>query len=415
MTLRRSSVCVAAVCALALLLSPLVARAQGSTEDVNLLSWGAGALVVQSPTSQAVSGQWSTEMLRDERKDTGWANGRGDITPKVIVFELAQRSQIGSLAFDTAQVDSRERSAKDVTVEISDRQDGGFVEIAKVSLATSKDGQKFPLKTPASGRYIKLTVLNNYGDKEFMEIMNIYAYGKPLVKRPLPDNSGTISSDYGDFHIQQIGVTVTGCYMRDQGLIENGGFDGRVLRFTWSSGAAGSRDGGPAMIVFTDDGKSFVGHFWHGTSSNANAVDWNGTRISKDVGSCPHWKPGTGNQVEQQLKNEGRARLYGILLDTDSDHIKDESKTALDSLLAAARNQAAWSLSIEGHTDNIGGDAHNQTLSEKRAAAVKAYLVKAGVDEKRLTTKGFGASKPVASNDTSLGRSENRRVEIVKQ
>ena len=269
------------------------------------------------------------------------------------------------------------------------------------------------LKTPAVGRYIKLTVLNNYGDSQFMEMMNIYAYGKPLGKRPLPDNSGTFSSNYGDFHIQQIGVTVTGCYVFADGLIENGGFDGRVLRFTWSSGNPGSRDSGPAIIVFADDGKSFTGHFWHGKETNPH--DWNGTRISKDVGSCPHWKPGTGNQVEQQLKSEGRARLYGILFDTDSDHIKDESKPALDSLLGAARNQPAWNFSIEGHTDNVGGDAHNQTLSEKRAAAVKAYLIKAGVEEKRLTTKGFGASKPVASNDTSLGRSENRRVEIVKQ
>ena len=413
MTFRRSSVCVAVVCAFALSLLPLAAGAQGGMEEINLLSWGAGALVVQSPPSASTSGQWSTEMLLDEIKDTGWASPRADFAPKAIVFELAQRSEISSLAFDTAQVEKRERSVKDVTVEISDRQDGGFIQIAKISLAAMKDGQKFPLKTPVSGRYIRLTVLNNYGDSQFMEMMNVYAYGKPVGKRPLPDNSGTFSSSYGDFHIQQIGITVTGCYMYEGGLIENGGFDGRVLRFTWSSGSPGSRDGGPAIIVFTDDGKSFVGHFWHGTSTNA--VRWNGTRISKDVGSCPHWKPGTGNQVEQQLKSEGRARLYGILFDTDSDHIKDESKTALDSLLAAAHNQPTWSFSIEGHTDNVGGDAHNQTLSEKRAAAVKAYLTKAGVDEKRLATKGFGASKPVASNDTSLGRSENRRVEIVKQ
>jgi len=65
--------------------------------------------------------------------------------------------------------------------------------------------------------------------------------------------------------------------------------------------------------------------------------------------------------------------------------------------------------------DNVGGDAHNQTLSEKRALSVKAYLVGAGVDAKRLTTQGFGANKPVSSNDTELGRSQNRRVEIVKK
>ena len=295
MTFHRRSVCIAAVSALALLL-PLAARAQGNTEEINLLSWGAGALVVQSPPSASATGQWSTEMLLDEMKDTGWASPRGDFAPKAMVFELAQTSQISSLAFDTAQVEKRERSVKDVTVEISDRQDGGFVQIAKVSLAAMKDGQRFPLKTPASGRHIKLTVLNNYGDSQFMELMNVYAYGKPVGKRPLPDNSGTFSSTYGDFHIQQTGIAVTGCYMFMGGLIENGGFDGRVLRYSWSSGNPGSRDSGPAIIVFTDDGKSFIGHFWHGTSTNA--VAWNGTRISKDVGSCPHWKPGTGNQVE---------------------------------------------------------------------------------------------------------------------
>jgi OOP family OmpA-OmpF porin len=63
----------------------------------------------------------------------------------------------------------------------------------------------------------------------------------------------------------------------------------------------------------------------------------------------------------------------------------------------------------------VGGDAHNQPLSEKRAASVKAYLVAAGVAPMRLTTQGFGATKPVASNDTELGKSQNRRVEIVKK
>jgi outer membrane protein OmpA-like peptidoglycan-associated protein len=137
--------------------------------------------------------------------------------------------------------------------------------------------------------------------------------------------------------------------------------------------------------------------------------------VSKEIGSCPHWKPGAGNGVEQQLKSEGRARLYGILFDRDSDHLKDESKPTLDSLIAAAKEQPTWSFGIEGYTDNVGGDAHNQTLSEKRAASVKAYLVAAGVPASRLTTQGFGTTKPVASNDTELGRSQNRRVEIVKK
>ena len=70
---------------------------------------------------------------------------------------------------------------------------------------------------------------------------------------------------------------------------------------------------------------------------------------------------------------------------------------------------------IEGHTDNSGVAAHNQTLSEQRAAAVKAYLVgKSGIDGARLQSQGFGATKPAASNATAEGRQSNRRVELVK-
>lgn len=134
-----------------------------------------------------------------------------------------------------------------------------------------------------------------------------------------------------------------------------------------------------------------------------------------DVGSCPDWKPGAANGVVQQLKSEGRARLYGILFDTDSDHLKAESKPTLDALIAAAGAQPMWSFGIEGYADNAGGDAHNQARSEKRALSVKAYLVAAGVDASRLTTQGFGASNPVSSNDTEPGRSQNRRVEVVKK
>ncbi len=403
--------------AMLLFLAKLPARADSGAEEVNLLSWGAGALVVQAPPSYSDSGNWSPESLLDELPNTGWATKRGDLTPKIFVFELAEKSEITSLGFDTAQVENRGRGAKDVRVEISDRKDGGFTVIATASLAAVKDHQKFVLKTPAAGRYLRLTVLNNWGDDKYMEIMDVYAWGKPLAKRALPDNSGTFSSSYGNFRMQQMGSAVNGCYEHNNGLIENGGFEGRVLRFTWTEGeVAGARHGGPAMLIFADDGQSFTGYWWNdGGASGSPAGSWLGKRVSRQIGFCPHWKPGSGNGVVQQLNSEGRARLYGILFDTDSDHLKDESKPTLDSLVAAARTQPAWSFGIEGYTDNVGGDAHNQTLSEKRALSVKAYLVSAGVGAKRLTTQGFGSSKPVAGNDTALGRSQNRRVEVVKK
>jgi len=69
-------------------------------------------------------------------------------------------------------------------------------------------------------------------------------------------------------------------------------------------------------------------------------------------------------------------------------------------------------ISIEGHTDNTGSAAGNQKLSEQRAAAVKAYLVKKGVGEERMSTTGYGQTKPIADNKTAKGRTANRRVEF---
>jgi outer membrane protein OmpA-like peptidoglycan-associated protein len=412
----KASAWIAFVCAIALLSVKLPAQAAGGAAESNLLSWGAGAVVVVAPPSYADTGNWSPESLLDELPNTGWCNKSGDLTPKVMVFELAQKSSITSLAFDTAHVESAARGAKDVKVEISDSKDGAYTLIATPTLAQVKDHQKFALKTPETGRYVRLTVLNNYGDAQYMELMDIYAYGKPLEKRPLPDNSGMFTSSYGKFHMHQTGSAVDGCYEWEGGLIENGGFEGRVLRFTWTQGAPGQpRHGGPAMLIFSDDGQSFTGYWWNDGANGGPSGRWDGKRAAKEVGSCPNWKPGGDNGVVDQLKSEGRARLYGILFDTDSDHLKAESKATLDSLIAAAHSEPTWSFGIEGYTDNVGGDTHNQTLSEKRALSVKAYLVAAGVDAGRLTTQGFGASKPVGSNDTELGRSQNRRVEVVKR
>lgn len=70
---------------------------------------------------------------------------------------------------------------------------------------------------------------------------------------------------------------------------------------------------------------------------------------------------------------------------------------------------------IEGHTDSDGADDGNQTLSEKRAEAVRKELIKLGIDSNRLTSKGWGETKPVADNNTAEGKAQNRRVEFIKQ
>ena len=73
-----------------------------------------------------------------------------------------------------------------------------------------------------------------------------------------------------------------------------------------------------------------------------------------------------------------------------------------------------WKFSIEGHTDSDGADTANQALSEKRSQSVRSELINLGIDESRLSCKGWGESKPMAGNDTPEGKAQNRRVEFIK-
>lgn len=123
---------------------------------------------------------------------------------------------------------------------------------------------------------------------------------------------------------------------------------------------------------------------------------------------------GGGNPVSfEELSKKGRLVLQGILFDTGSDRIRPESTPTLTAVAAMLAAHPELKLVVEGHTDNQGTAPKNLTLSEKRAAAVKAWLVtKHKVDAARLTPKGFGQTKPASTNDTAEGRQANRRVEL---
>lgn len=122
------------------------------------------------------------------------------------------------------------------------------------------------------------------------------------------------------------------------------------------------------------------------------------------------------NTVEKQLTEQKRAVTYGIYFDFNKDTIKPESEAVLKEIVQAMTDNPGWKLTVEGHTDNIGGDAYNLDLSKRRAAAVKQALVaRYHVAADRLSTDGFGASRPVDSNDTLEGRARNRRVELTRE
>lgn len=102
-----------------------------------------------------------------------------------------------------------------------------------------------------------------------------------------------------------------------------------------------------------------------------------------------------------------------IHFEFDRARIREVSFPILDAVVAALeQHPEIVRLQIEGHTDAVGSDAYNQSLSERRARSVVEYLVEHGIDRSRLSYKGFGESQPVDSNDTALGRARNRRTEF---
>jgi OmpA-OmpF porin, OOP family len=119
------------------------------------------------------------------------------------------------------------------------------------------------------------------------------------------------------------------------------------------------------------------------------------------------------SEMFEKINNEGHIALY-INFETGKSDIKAESDAIINQIAAMMKSNPSLKISVEGHTDNIGATAANKTLSENRARAVVSSLITKGIDKTRLTSKGLGADKPIADNNTEDGLSKNRRVEIVK-
>jgi len=105
--------------------------------------------------------------------------------------------------------------------------------------------------------------------------------------------------------------------------------------------------------------------------------------------------------------------LSDVLFDTAKFSLRPEAREKLAKVAGIVSGHPGLRLDVEGHTDNVGGDDYNQTLSEQRGSSVRDYLTQQGMAQGSVSTRGFGKTQPIATNDTAAGRQQNRRVELV--
>ncbi len=136
--------------------------------------------------------------------------------------------------------------------------------------------------------------------------------------------------------------------------------------------------------------------------------DSDGDGVTDDRDACPNTMRG----VEVDSNGCEVIRTRPIYFDIDSAELVEQSKRKLDALVAVLKRHPGVTVDVAGFADSTGNDDYNLTLSQRRAEAVRSYLEAAGIAPSRLSAQGYGESRPVASNDTALGRFWNRRVEL---
>ena len=144
--------------------------------------------------------------------------------------------------------------------------------------------------------------------------------------------------------------------------------------------------------------------------------DTDGDGINDKEDKCPTLAGTRENQgcpaVAEEIKKKVVKAANDILFITGSYKLAAKSYKGLDEVVKILKANPDMLLSIDGHTDNVGNDEYNQTLSDNRAGAIKTYFISKGITEDRITSAGHGETSPIADNKTAAGRAKNRRVEM---
>jgi len=200
-------------------------------------------------------------------------------------------------------------------------------------------------------------------------------------------------------------MALTGCTTLNQ---ETGQ---REANRTGTGAIIGAAAGGIVGRIIGDDTKSAA----IGAGVGALAGAGVGAYMDKQEKDLRDDLEGTGVDVIRDGDNIQLQMPSAITFDTGQSVIKPAFRPVLDDISNTLSQYESTLVHIAGHTDNVGSDSSNQTLSVNRANSVRSYMTSRGVISQRIVTTGYGESMPIADNSTEYGRQENRRVEITLQ
>jgi outer membrane protein OmpA-like peptidoglycan-associated protein len=390
-------------------LSLATAAAAPSPPLVDLLDFDQGTVLMSASTSSAEGVLAGAPFyLTDGNKKEGWSSRPGEPIGATFVYELDSDAEPVTLRLVNAKGAVAARS-----VEVWGAPVTGEFEKLGAFEASKGAEQEFPLIAPKHPvRRVKVVLNSNWGDSKTTEVMEVDVLGKKGAA-PTVDMSGLYYSPLwkGLRLTQSPGSSyLEGCYDHDDGTF-SGDVEGRVARVQWGELLVKGKPHytGSATFVVGSDGR--VRGVYYVKGDLLPRGTWDLERIGEAAEQAPECTPPSSSLAEQ-LKRQGRLALYGIRFDVGSAVLKPDSMKSLGQVFEMLKREPALRIRVEGHTDATNSDAYNQDLSERRARAVVQWLVDKGVPPNRLQSKGFGRTKPVASNETTQGRGLNRRVEI---
>lgn len=389
----------------------LAAPPAPGSDLVDVLDLDQGTLLVSEPPSDGEDvSQWSAFRASDGDPAQGWCSAEGKPLGGEFVYELAGDAEVKTFRVSAAGVQEDAYPGVSVRgVELWTAGAAGPFTRAG-ALEVPKGGAK-ELALPAGKpvRKVKVVVKSNWGNATYTELMELDLLGKWVAPPPAFDASGDYWSEtWHGFRLKQTGSHVEGCYDYAHGTF-SGDMEGRVARGAWreTDDEGKNEHGGRATFVVSPDRRMIRGVYFHQDGNEPGS--WNLRKPGEDeVVKC---QP-KGSSLADRLKREGRLALYGIHFDSASDVPRADSQPTLEQLLAVLKAEPGLKLQVEGHTDSTNTDAYNLDLSERRARAVAKWLADHGVAADRLAPRGYGRTRPVASNGTSQGRALNRRVEV---